>query len=130
MNDYEEQSFNFGKFISLAMRICLISANTQTRVCLNSNRFLQVTRGFCSTANTGICKNAQESTKYESDGLFQTSRQTQKRQIYGLWLNYPGIQLSLPCTPLRTICHECQIVHWDPLNAKRRCPQNNLVWAM
>ena len=42
---------------------------------------------------------------------------------------YPGIQLRLPCTP-RTIFHGCQIVHWDPLNAKRKCPQKNLVWAM
>ena len=25
----------------------------------------------------------------------------------------------------RTIFHGCQIVYWDPLNAKRSCPQNN-----
>ena len=42
---------------------------------------------------------------------------------------YPGIQFRLPCTPPppppRTIFHGCQIVHWDPLDAKQRCPQNN-----
>ena len=27
--------------------------------------------------------------------------------------------------PPRTIFYGCQIVHWDPLNAKRRCPQIN-----
>ena len=36
---------------------------------------------------------------------------------------YPGIQFRLPCTPPRTIFHGCQIVHWDPLDGKRRCPQ-------
>ena len=41
----------------------------------------------------------------------------------------PGIQSRLPCTP-RTIFHGRQIVHWDPLDAKRRCPQKKLVWAM
>ena len=25
--------------------------------------------------------------------------------------------------PPRTIFHGCQIVHWDPLDAKQRCPQ-------
>ena len=25
--------------------------------------------------------------------------------------------------PPRTIFHGCQIVHWDPLDGKRRCPQ-------
>ena len=35
-----------------------------------------------------------------------------------------GIQLKLPCTP-RTIFDGCQIVHWEPLDAKRRCPQKN-----
>ena len=35
---------------------------------------------------------------------------------------YPGIQFRLPCTP-RTSFHGCQIVHWDPLDAKRRCPK-------
>ena len=44
---------------------------------------------------------------------------------------YPGIQFRLPCTPPpRTIFHGCQIVHWDPLDGKRRCPKKNLVWAM
>ena len=38
---------------------------------------------------------------------------------------YPGIQFRLPCTPPRTIFHGCQIVHWDPLDGKRRCPQKN-----
>ena len=38
---------------------------------------------------------------------------------------YPGIQFRLPCTPPRTIFHWCQIVHWDPLDGKRRCPQKN-----
>ena len=23
-----------------------------------------------------------------------------------------------------------EIFHWDPFNAKRSCPQNQLVWAM
>ena len=27
--------------------------------------------------------------------------------------------------PPRTIFHGCQIVHWDPLGGKRRCPQKN-----
>ena len=27
--------------------------------------------------------------------------------------------------PPRTIFHGCQIVHWDPLDGKRRCPQKN-----
>ena len=39
---------------------------------------------------------------------------------------YPGIQFRLPCTPPpRTIFHGCQIVYWDPLDGKRRCPQKN-----
>ena len=47
------------------------------------------------------------------------------------WLKYSGIQFRLPCTPTpRTIFHGCQIVHWNPLDGKRRCPQKNLVWAM
>ena len=44
----------------------------------------------------------------------------------GMFLNiYPGIQFRLPCTPPRTIFHGCQIVHWDPLDGKLRCPQKN-----
>ena len=37
---------------------------------------------------------------------------------------------------VRSILHSyglfnsCQIVHWDPLNAKRSSPQNILVWGM
>ena len=37
---------------------------------------------------------------------------------------------------VRSILHSfgplnsCQIVHWDPLNAKRSSPQSNLVWAL
>ena len=37
---------------------------------------------------------------------------------------------------VRSILHSyglsnlCQIVHWDPLNAKRSSPKNNSVWAM
>ena len=27
--------------------------------------------------------------------------------------------------PPRTIFHGCQIVHWDPQDGKRRCPQKN-----
>ena len=27
--------------------------------------------------------------------------------------------------PPRTIFHGCQIVHWDPLDGQRRCPQKN-----
>ena len=42
---------------------------------------------------------------------------------------YPGIQFRLPCTP-RTIFHGCQIVHWDPLNAKRRCPQKKFWFGL
>ena len=38
---------------------------------------------------------------------------------------YPGIQFRLPCTP-RTIFHGCQIVHLDPLDGKRRCPQKKI----
>ena len=43
--------------------------------------------------------------------------------------SYPGIKFRLPCTP-RTIFHGCQIVYWEPLNAKRMCPQKILVGAM
>ena len=39
--------------------------------------------------------------------------------------NTPGTQFRLPCTPPWTIFHGCQIVHWDPLDGKRRCPQKN-----
>ena len=28
--------------------------------------------------------------------------------------------------PPRTIFHECQIVHWDPLDGKRSCPQKKI----
>ena len=28
--------------------------------------------------------------------------------------------------PPRTIFHGCQIVHWDPLDAKRRCLQKKI----
>ena len=30
-----------------------------------------------------------------------------------------------PPPPPRTIFHGCQIVHWDPLDGKRRCSQKN-----
>ena len=46
------------------------------------------------------------------------------RECYDIII-YPGIQFRLPCTPPRTIFHGCQIVHWDPLDGKRRCPQKN-----
>ena len=36
----------------------------------------------------------------------------------------------LPCTPHRTMLHWCQIVHLDPLNAKRSSPHCILLWAM
>ena len=40
---------------------------------------------------------------------------------------YPGIQFRLPCTPApRTIFHGCQIVHWDPLDAKQRRPKKKI----
>ena len=32
----------------------------------------------------------------------------------------PSIQFRLPCIP-RTTSYGCQVVHWDPLNAKRSC---------
>ena len=41
---------------------------------------------------------------------------------------YPCIQFRLPCTP-RTTFYGCQIVHWDPLNAKRRCPKNGMGYV-
>ena len=41
---------------------------------------------------------------------------------------YTSIQFRLTCTP-RTILHGCQIVHWDTLDEKRRCPKK-LVWAL
>ena len=40
---------------------------------------------------------------------------------------YPGNQFKLPCAPPpRTFLHGCQIVHWDPLNAKRSCPKQKI----
>ena len=40
---------------------------------------------------------------------------------------YAGIQLRLPCTPApEDNFHGCQIVHWDPLNAKRSCSKK--IW--
>ena len=45
--------------------------------------------------------------------------------ILKLVSTYPGIQFRLPCTP-GTIFHGCQIVLWDPLDAKRRCPKKGL----
>ena len=42
---------------------------------------------------------------------------------------YPGIQFRLACTP-RTIFHGCQIVQWDPLNAKLSCPKKDVGMAM
>ena len=44
-------------------------------------------------------------------------------------INNPASNLGYLAPP-RTIFHGCKIVHWDPLDAKRRCPQKNLVWAM
>ena len=41
---------------------------------------------------------------------------------HDIWSSYPGIQFRLPCTP-RTIFHGCQVVYWDPLDAKQRCPK-------
>ena len=47
--------------------------------------------------------------------------------------SYPCIQFRLPCIPTptpppspRTIFHGCQIVHWDPLDRKRRCPKKKI----
>ena len=34
----------------------------------------------------------------------------------------PRMQFRLPCTP-RTVSHGCQIVYWDPVNAKQISPQ-------
>ena len=31
-----------------------------------------------------------------------------------------------PPPPPRTIFHGCQIVHWDPLDGKRRCPKKKI----
>ena len=42
---------------------------------------------------------------------------------WGLDCSTPGANFDLPCTPPRTIFHGCQIVHWDPRNAKNFCPQ-------
>ena len=40
--------------------------------------------------------------------------------------NTPASNLGyLAPPPPRTIFHGCQIVHWDPLDGKRRCPQKN-----
>ena len=36
----------------------------------------------------------------------------------------PGSNLGYLATP-KAIFHGCQIVHWDPLNVKRSCPQQN-----
>ena len=46
------------------------------------------------------------------------------------WSNFaylytPASNLGYLATP-RTIFHGCQIVHWDPLNAKRSYPQTKL----
>ena len=32
--------------------------------------------------------------------------------------------------PPRTIFHGCQIVHWDPLDGKRRCPQKKFWFGL
>ena len=37
----------------------------------------------------------------------------------------PASNLGYLAPPPRTIFHGCQIVHWDPLDGKRRCPQKN-----
>ena len=58
-----------------------------------------------------------------------------------LVIYYTGYMVSSPdastpasnlgyLAPPRTIFHGCQIVRWDPLDGKRRCPQKKLVWAM
>ena len=36
----------------------------------------------------------------------------------------PASNLGYLASP-RTIFHGCQIVHWDPLDGKRRCPQKD-----
>ena len=35
----------------------------------------------------------------------------------------PASNLGYLAPPPRTIFHGCQIVHWDPLDAKQRCPK-------
>ena len=47
---------------------------------------------------------------------------------YKLKTNIVRGQLSLPCTP-RTVLLGCQIVYYDPLNAKQSS-KNEPVWAM
>ena len=63
--------------------------------------------------------------------LVKTNQDIKMRWNKNKEIMYPGIQFRLPCNPPpRTIFHGCQIVHWDPLDGKRRCPQKKLVWAM
>ena len=44
---------------------------------------------------------------------------------YGCIIYTPASNLGYLAPPARTIFHGCQIVHWDPLDGKRRCPQKN-----
>ena len=57
-----------------------------------------------------------------------------------LWIPFCELcyyALLQPCdTPIavslhpRTIFHGCQILNWEPLDAKRRCSHKHLAWAM
>ena len=65
-----------------------------------------------------------------SDVVFSTTNQWLNSSIVFVAISYtPASNLGYLAPP-RTIFHGCQIVHWDPLDGKRRCPQKNLVWAM
>ena len=44
----------------------------------------------------------------------------------GLYTPASKLGYLAPPPPPRTIFHGCQIVHWDPLDAKQRCPKK--IW--
>ena len=52
------------------------------------------------------------------------------KDIYYCPIEIPRHPIKDTLHPPRIIVHGCQIVYWDPQDAKQRCPQNILVWAM
>ena len=75
-----------------------------------------------------ICSGCEINMIFNTHSYLDTwlsSKAVGKTSHYHFTRNTPASNLGYLAPPPRTIFHGCQIVHWDPLDGKRRCPQKN-----
>ena len=131
--------FCLTKYISRLKWVFPGKKNTITHCSQTHNTMRKRQRTASVTQDKEETKNEVTSSLSPAKGLDTKSCITKQRpctkpqQAFWATINNeytPASNLGYLAPPPRTIFNGCQIVHWDPLDWNRRCPQKKLVWAM